>query len=101
VDLLTIQLVLREKATYTRGTTTTTDSKEVFRLDIVRCEPGPELVEGERQVTIPVTVPASFKAERNELEWQIEVKGGIAWWPDIADAWTVMVRPATVERGEA
>lgn len=98
VDLLTIQLVLREKATYTRGTNTTTDTKEVFRLDIARCEPGPELVEGDRDVTVPLTVPPSFKADRNELEWQIEVKGSIAWWPDIADAWTVTVRPATLER---
>ena len=79
VDQYTISLRCRELTTFTEGTDTRTDSKEVFRQLLFE-EKSPIIngLEPYRNIlnfTIRDGAPASFKAEHNEIRWDILVEG--------------------------
>lgn len=91
LDKLTIKLEGREAATYTRGTDTTTDHETFF--EAVLYDQVPRIRRGTVTVSIPEKTMPSFKADNNEIEWRISVRGDIPRWPDIREDFPFTVYP--------
>lgn len=90
---LVIEVVAREKATYTRGTDTTTDVHEMARLPAVSVTDPSAMRFGSATVRIPETAIHSFDAARNKIEWSIEIRGRIPFWPDVSERFPFFVKP--------
>ena len=96
VTQFSIQLVLRESATYRRGTDTVTVTHDYliqnFELAEKRFESGETLSQNLRWA-IPRGAMHSFEANRNKLRWLIKVKVGMKGWPDYDDEFEIKVLP--------
>lgn len=92
----TIRLLLRESATYQRGTDTTTVTHDhvIESVDHPgrRFERG-QIFQDERSLTIPATAMHSFAARRNKLQWFITVKLQLKGWPDVVEEFELRVLP--------
>jgi hypothetical protein len=93
---ITLQLVLRESATYRRGTDTVT----VTHDHIVDSAETPErhfdagqVYTDRRRWAIPRGAMHSFEATRNRLRWLIKVRVEIKGWPDYDDEYAIQVLP--------
>ncbi len=96
---LKIALEGQEEATYTRGTTTSTDKLVFATLDLVDVEP-PAVASGSIAITVPGDTMHSFSADHNKIVWTLKVAGEIRGWPDVAQHFPLVVRPAAADGGE-
>ena len=88
-----VSIVGTEKTTYTRGTTTYTDTEDFLTIVVASTEDPDQMRFGTATVTIPPDTMHSFKANNNEIVWTIRVKGEISMWPDIDEEFPFRVRP--------
>lgn len=93
ITRFTISLKGVEKATYQRGTTTTTDEATFADILIVETFEEFEILEGSAAVTIPADTMHSFAAARNKIEWSLIVKGDISLWPDMSASFPITLLP--------
>ncbi len=92
---LKIELIGKEKATYSRGTRTYSD-EEIFATRTILDSTSPlEISSGEMPWTLPADSMHSFKSEHNEIIWAIRFEGDIAWWPNINETYPIQVEPRT------
>ena len=91
---LIVELVGQEKATYTRGTSTYTDKKEFVRVPIVKTGDQETIRFGSLTFQIPADTMHTFLASKNKIEWSIDVRGVIHWWPDVKESLAFFVKPA-------
>ncbi len=91
---LKIRLCGEERATYRRGTDTTTDT-ETFFDDVLVDAQGMmmEITAGSTTIEIPTDRMHSFESDNNEIAWTIKLEGDIAFWPDINAEFPITVRP--------
>lgn len=97
ITRFTISLKGVEKATYQRGTTTTTDEATFADISIVETFEEFEILEGSATVTIPADTMHSFAAARNQIEWSLIVKGDIPLWPDMSASFPITLLPKPLE----
>jgi len=88
-----VSIVGTEKATYTRGTSTYTDTEDFLTIEVANTEDPEQMRFGTGTVTIPTDTMHSFQANHNEILWTIRVKGDIPKWPDIDEKFPFRVRP--------
>jgi len=98
VNSLEVLLVCEEEATYRQGTDTRTETRQVHRQEVFRRE-GFEVhrglpFESECELVVPAGAMHSFKADHNEINWKVVVKGDVAGWPDYKRSFPVVIRPA-------
>jgi hypothetical protein len=96
VQLMRLSLILRESATYQRGTDTVTVTHDHFvqTYDLPpRHMSAGEMFQDRRQFQIPPSGMHSFAANRNKLNWLIKVSVQIPGWPDFADEFSLTVPP--------
>ena len=91
---LRVRLQGREEATYTRGTTTSTDRSVFADLEVAIVTSPQEMRSGSAAVTIPQTLMHSFCGKHNKLLWCVQVHGEIERWPDVREEFPVNVAPA-------
>jgi hypothetical protein len=85
----------REEATYRRGTDTKTD-REVFATFEIAATSG--LSAGEpahAKLRLPERMMHSFKADNNRIVWSLRVKGEVPRWPDVDEAFELLIVPPT------
>jgi hypothetical protein len=90
---LRIALEGTEKATYRRGTSTTTDTRTFASLGLVETTDPHAMAAGSARIQIPARTMHSFKSRNNEISWVIRVAGEIARWPDVNESFPVVVQP--------
>jgi hypothetical protein len=88
-----ITLEGREEATYTRGTTTTTDKETFAVLDVAKGSGGSGLRQGRGKAAFPAHAMHSFDGGRNKIVWTLRVKGDIPFWPDVDEEFEINVGP--------
>jgi len=97
VNSLVASLVCQEEATYRQGTDTRTETREVCREEVFRREAFDIQrgfpFEADIELTVPHGAMHSFKAEHNEIQWNLIVEGDIAGWPDYSRCFPVIIRP--------
>jgi len=93
---LTIQLIFRESATYTRGTDTRTDKHDTvlgsFEDSGGRFERG-EIFSHDCSFTIPDNAMHTFVADKNKLQWFVSIHIDILNWPDLHEEYEIFVLP--------
>ena len=97
VNSLRVSLCCEETATYRQGTDTRTESREVYRQELLRRE-GFHIrsglpLESEIELDLPKGAMHSFAAQHNEINWTLVVEGDLHGWPDYRRAFPVIVRP--------
>jgi len=98
IQQLKIMLRGKEEARYRRGTKTYTDRNTFFEMEVYSTQDGREIGFGEVGLAVPSESMHSFEADNNKIIWEIEVHGDIAKWPDVKEAFKIMVLPAEMER---
>ena len=94
IQRLKIVLKAEERATYVRGTDTTTDTETFYEeclLDASGMQP--EISQGSVEFSIPMNTMHSFKSKNNAIEWSINVHGDIPLRPDVKMQFPFTVRP--------
>jgi len=84
---LTIQLIGREMATFTVGTSTQTDESDFCTIDIFKGSDPFAMAEGRARVVVPYKTMHSFESDNNKVVWLLKVKGDTGdtnWIPHIA-----------------
>jgi hypothetical protein len=93
ISTLTISICGVEKATYRRGTTTTTDESIFEKQVLVETENPREIMAGRVSFTIPEFTAPSFAASNNKIVWMVRVHGDIKRWPDVNEEFEFDVAP--------
>ncbi|MBN2310521.1 MAG: DUF3592 domain-containing protein [Candidatus Hydrogenedentes bacterium] len=99
IDEFTIHLEGVEKATYTRGTDTQTDTNPFAAYPVAESTSYTGIMTGHAQVTIPAGTMHSFKSQHNEILWSLHVRGVIARWPDIDEEFPILILPRPGQGG--
>ncbi len=91
---LTIELEGREQARYRRGTSTSTDHHVFFSHQLVSLAGRFVTIQrGSATLEIPRRTMPTFEAPNNKIEWRIKVHGDVPFWPDVNDAFPIVVLP--------
>jgi hypothetical protein len=89
----------REEATYTQGTTTSTDKETFAVLEVAR---GLEAMRGvgaegfrrgKGKIVFPAHMMHSFESANNKIAWTLKVHGEILLWPDVNEEYELKVEP--------
>lgn len=78
-----LELVGEEKATYRRGTRTTTDTAVFARVPLVEETGSRSLRHGQTFASVPAVGVPTFHSDNNRIEWFLRLHGSIARWPDL------------------
>jgi hypothetical protein len=71
-----VALVCEESATYSQGTTSTTDRREVSARDLLSWNGRPESLGGARRtLEVPAGAMHSFESKNNKVTWKVVVRG--------------------------
>lgn len=91
---LTVTLEGVERATYRRGTNTTTDERVFTRLPLADADADRgDPLHGKATVTLPADTMHSFKSANNEIRWHVRIHGKIHRWPDVSETFEFAVVP--------
>jgi len=86
--------LMRESATYTRGTDTYTDTQEFVKrmVPIVgRTYRSGETLQIDETFAVPADAMHTFSAKNNKITWLVRVNIRIARWPDVKEEYPVVV----------
>ena len=100
IRALKIELLGTERATYRRGTDTTTDTHVFARIRIAHTDVPREIADGTGSVVIPAGAVPSFVADHNQIVWAVHIEGDIPWWPDLEDVFAIYVVPTKHRRAQ-
>ncbi len=92
-----ISLECEESATYRQGTDTRTERRTVFHQDIFEQHefevlPG-TAYEAHCRFEVPAPVMHSFRADHNEVQWKLAVRGNVVGWPNFERSFPIVVLP--------
>lgn len=90
---LAVTLEGREEATYQVGTNTHTDKKTFTTIPLFESSDPSEMRETMLPVAVPPETMHSFEAPNNKIVWTLKVHGDIARWPDVREAYKIVVAP--------
>jgi len=91
ITRLRVDLICKEKATYTVGTSTKSEDAIVYEQELLD-DPGQVLKNRERwphdlTIVIPEGAPPSFKSKNNAIAWTVRVRAEILNWPDYDESY--------------
>ena len=101
VRRLRVRLAGQERATYSRGTDTTTETHAFYKEVIFdsRDQPGAITASGVFGFQLPPGVMHSFRSENNEIRWTLEIKAWMTLVPDVRHNLVLTVWPGDDPRG--
>jgi hypothetical protein len=93
VRRLVITIEGMERATYRRGTDSSTDVNVFCKLPVFESQDAGEIRSGTARVRIPAGLMHSFKSNNNEIRWEVKVRGEIPRFPDVSDDFEITILP--------
>ncbi len=94
---LRIELIGEETATFRHGKNSSTARQVFFHQTLDHAEHPSEIRSGATTVTLPTTVPPSWKFGRHAIVWTLRIHGSIRLWPDVNDSIPLNVLPAATD----
>ena len=93
-----VRIILRgvEKATYQRGSNSTTETETFFAALLDETTDAISMRGADVTGMIPTDCMHSFDATSNKIVWYLEVRGDLPFWPDISDTFEVDVHPLAI-----
>jgi hypothetical protein len=97
MNLLEIDLVCEEQATYRQGTDTRTEQRRVYAARVFErrkfdIPPGMPF-EQQCRIEIPPGAMHSFQADHNAVQWRFVVRGEVTGWPKYERVFPIIVFP--------
>ena len=97
MNLLEIDLVCEEQATYRQGTDTRTEQRRVYAARVFErrkfdIPPGMPF-EQQCRIEIPLGAMHSFQADHNAVQWRFVVRGEVTGWPKYERVFPIIVFP--------
>lgn len=93
-------LIMRESATYRRGTDTVTVRHEhliqEYELPPRHFQAG-EAFQDQRQFQVPAQAMHTFNASRNKIDWYIQARVEMSGWPDFVEEYPLTVPPRAAQ----
>jgi hypothetical protein len=86
LNVTVVQLRCVESATYTHGTTTSTDTKTIAEYTA-------EEHDGRYRLSIPENVMHSFEARCNAIKWVVSLNGNVLGFLPFGETYAVLVKP--------
>ena len=95
LDKLEVSLVCREMVSFTQGTTTRSEERELARIPVTSDEFVVAEVDPSNSgvATVPGDLPHSFESANNRIEWSVHVRADIPRWPDYDEHFLIRVVP--------
>lgn len=104
INAVTVTLICREWVQYTQGTSTHTQTHDVYTvkntLDVSGIVEPPDSIRGHVEFQIPEEAMHSFSASNNRVDWLIEVHTDIADWPDYSSKFELSVAARFAKQSE-
>jgi hypothetical protein len=91
IQRLTLVLEARERATYMRGTQTSTDTHVFARVPLFETDRTDGMARGKCALHIPAGAMPTFRARNNEVRWFVIMHGEIPNWPDVKSEFEIEV----------
>ena len=93
------KIVLRgvEKAEYMRGTSKHIDTETFAEIAIFETFDTLQMIQGEARLAIPTHTMHSFAANHNKIEWSLEVRGDISFWPNLSALFPIVLLPLPIQ----
>ncbi len=88
----------KEEVHYRRGTSNYVDKETFATIPIRELTSTIDMRAGSASLEIPAIQMHSFDAPNNKVLWIIRAKGGIAFWPDVNEEFSVNVAPLSPEK---
>ncbi len=97
IEVLRVQLVLREWVRYTQGTNTYTDTRDIVQdedwRDMVAVTAG-ETVEREFKLRVPEHAMHTWRtADDNRIHWMLRLDVDLPGWLDYKETYNIVVKP--------
>ena len=83
----------QESATYSRGTSTITDTDTFAEIEVAQSNQTEQIRFGTATIRIPPETMHSFDGANNKIKWSIKVHGDIPRWPDVNQTMDFRVKP--------
>ena len=103
VNAISVRLVCEEEATYTQGTDTRRESREVYDRELYRREgftvDRGRPFEAECHLSVPDEAMHSLRTPHNAVQWKVVVEGDVSGWPEYRRAFPLVVWPAAGRDG--
>jgi hypothetical protein len=93
IERLSLRFQGKEQATYTVGTSTSTDTAVFFDLPLADVRGKSAIRHGTVTLRLPEDAVPSFASSHNQIVWAVTVHGDIPKWPDIKEDFPVIVEP--------
>ncbi len=93
---LTLTLQAVERATYRRGTDTTTDTNCFVHRQVFESCDAAAIASGQVTIAIPADSIHSIDAPNNKIIWTLQLHGDIARWPDVDLEFPITVLPHAI-----
>jgi hypothetical protein len=99
IESLDLSLVCDEVTTYRQGTDTRTEIRRVYEQNVladasVNAAKGQNF-EARSVLEVPIGIMHSFKADHNEVQWRLQVRGTVDRWRLYDRSFPVLVHPNT------
>ncbi len=99
---LIVLLACDEKTAYMQGSNKRSEHRRVHQVELINCQNirirrGVPLTQS-ASFTIPQTAMHSFKADFNELQWRLIVRGDVVRWPSFVREFPFVVQPISSGR---
>lgn len=92
-----ILLLCEEEAVFRQGTNARTETREVVRQAVYSTADAvirpSEALQAECELPIPAAAMHSFRANHNQVQWKLVVRGEVAGWPPLQRTFPVVVHP--------
>jgi hypothetical protein len=92
-----ISLTCEEEAVYRQGTNARTETREVFRQQVLSIAGAvirpSEALEAECELAVPSEAMHSFRANHNQIQWKLIVRSEAEGWQSFQRSFPVVVRP--------
>lgn len=96
---LRILLQGTERATYRRGTNTSTDSAVFDKIVVAETTTVSDMRVGQIEFLMPEFTMHTLDLPNNKVQWVIRVEGSIPKWPDLEEEFPVTVLPMALAGG--
>ncbi len=93
IEGITIDFELEERATYRRGTDTTTDKKVIYTQNLYKQSGRSRERQGEALLKLPNDLIHSFNAPNNKLVYNLKFVIQVANYPDLKEIFELVVSP--------
>ena len=88
-----VELIGTEFAEYMIGNDRQRISRDFMTLTLVKMTEKPRMTRGEIHIPLPEQLMHSFSTGNNKVEWMVQIRCDISYWPDVSVKLPIIILP--------